>query len=305
MTMGDRKDTERRVIVRAHHTDLFSDIITREVYTRESRHILSLQDRNIRKLEDIEGLYDCVELTRLNLGANIISRVEGLAAFKSLESLSLGGNFIENMEWVPQLVELKHLRRVWLCSNRIRRFTNVHVFQALPALEILDLSYNLIERCPPEDEAAVLSLRERGVDVLLAGNLFTNRALGTIDREEEEKERDQFITDSAPHVRITEEEENERNQLITDFAPHVRFTEGEENERDHNLETSMLPGDIQQKLRDLSKDAFWEYFEKIMTILNSGEKGYEFWEHLDEHSNIWEYINEYLERMKNGGQDES
>ena len=89
------------------------------------------------------GLDPCVNLTTLHLNQNMLRSTLGLEALSRLDTLDLSENFLECLEGLAPLVSLRNLN---LRRNKLKRLDGfVAQLEALPSLQILDLSNNDVE----------------------------------------------------------------------------------------------------------------------------------------------------------------
>ena len=108
----------------------------------------ALQDLTVlrargREIENLEGLQHARNLTRLNLGSNLISDITPLAGLTNLSSLTLYDNRITN---INALSGLKQLQELHVQNNAI---TEIDPLSELVALEHLRLEGNLISDITP------------------------------------------------------------------------------------------------------------------------------------------------------------
>ena len=108
----------------------------------------ALQDLTVlrargQEIENVEGLQHARNLTRLNLGSNLISDITPLAGLTNLSSLTLYDNRITN---INALSGLKQLQELHVQNNAI---TEIDPLSELVALEHLRLEGNLISDITP------------------------------------------------------------------------------------------------------------------------------------------------------------
>ncbi len=110
-----------------------------ETYFMEHGLQLFLTNKNIKKIEEIEGLDELIQLETLHLSKNQISEISGLERLKNLKGLHLEENKITEIKGLESLLPLKYLH---LGNNEI---TKINGLDHLPKLRNLDLQYNNIE----------------------------------------------------------------------------------------------------------------------------------------------------------------
>ena len=95
------------------------------------------------KIRVIEHLDKCINLRELNLGYNMISRIQGLESLTKLTELNLAENNIHRIEGIEHLQLLEKLN---LSGNRITRISKV----SLPANRYaMDMTFNCVTHCRP------------------------------------------------------------------------------------------------------------------------------------------------------------
>ncbi|MEX2754377.1 MAG: hypothetical protein Q6365_003220 [Candidatus Sigynarchaeota archaeon] len=166
------------------------------IFTTEGRSHLDLSNKHIERMEDVYRLDECVELKTLILNENKIINVNIPSSLKAIEELYLNDNRIQDMAWVVNLNRFPRLRKVSLSGNRIYNFSNLNVFLGLHDLVELNLSYNFILYCSPDDEAILFTMRERGINVELEGNRFFSAQLGAFNQEERDIAREHALEES-------------------------------------------------------------------------------------------------------------
>ncbi|KAM3967197.1 ras suppressor protein 1 [Aphomia sociella] len=118
---------------------------------------IDLVDKGISNLEEIPGLFNLANITRLSLSHNKIQTVPAaLANLMNLEILNFANNQIEELP--VSLSSLPKLRILNVSLNRL--YGLPRGFGAFPVLEILDLTYNnLNEKTLPGNFCMMESLR--------------------------------------------------------------------------------------------------------------------------------------------------
>lgn len=100
---------------------------------------LDLCDKGIVTFEELPGLFNMKNITRLTLSHNKIRNVPGgLANLVNLEILNLFNNYLEELPM--SISSMPKLRILNLGMNRLNSLPRG--FGACPALEVLDLTYN-------------------------------------------------------------------------------------------------------------------------------------------------------------------
>ncbi|KAL1140877.1 hypothetical protein AAG570_000805 [Ranatra chinensis] len=100
---------------------------------------LDLSDKGVSTFEEIPGLFNMVNITRLTLSHNKIRHIPpGLANLVNLEILNLFNNHIEEIP--TSLSSMPKLRILNIGMNRLGSLPRG--FGAFPVLEVLDLTYN-------------------------------------------------------------------------------------------------------------------------------------------------------------------
>ncbi|MFX1443243.1 MAG: leucine-rich repeat domain-containing protein [Promethearchaeota archaeon] len=100
--------------------------------------VLNLQDLNINKISEIEGLQSLTDLKELNLTGNNISEINNLENLANLKKLNLSGNYITEIKGLDSLKQLNHL---YLQNNNIAEIKGLN---NLKNLHFLNLENNNI-----------------------------------------------------------------------------------------------------------------------------------------------------------------
>ncbi|KRT78254.1 hypothetical protein AMK59_8152, partial [Oryctes borbonicus] len=100
---------------------------------------LDLADKGISSFEEMPGLLNMLNITRLTLSHNKIKSIPpGLANLTNLEILNLANNHLEE---IP--VSLSSMPKLRILNLQINRLDGLpRGFGAFPVLEVLDLTYN-------------------------------------------------------------------------------------------------------------------------------------------------------------------
>jgi len=102
---------------------------------------LELQDKQIGRIEDLQGLFSMEHVTRLTLSHNkLTSLPAAIANLCNLEILNLFNNYLEELP--VAISTLQKLRILNVGMNRLD--TLPRGFGSFPALEVLDCTYNNI-----------------------------------------------------------------------------------------------------------------------------------------------------------------
>ncbi|KAF6206914.1 hypothetical protein GE061_018150 [Apolygus lucorum] len=103
---------------------------------------LDLAEKGIASFDEMPGLFNMMNITRLTLTHNKLKSVPpGLANLSNLEILNLFNNLLEELP--ISLSSLPKLRILNVGMNRL--FSLPRGFGAFPALEVLDLTYNNLD----------------------------------------------------------------------------------------------------------------------------------------------------------------
>lgn len=113
---------------------------------------LTINNENIEKMSDIEGLEDLSNITLLDLSNNEIQEIGDLSNLSKLNTLYLTNNKIkkiENLDKIPGLISLK------LSNNQI---SEIEGLESVPKLKYLELSHNKIKEIKGLDNNRDLEL---------------------------------------------------------------------------------------------------------------------------------------------------
>ncbi|KAI3660947.1 hypothetical protein MP638_004723 [Amoeboaphelidium occidentale] len=100
---------------------------------------LKVLELGANRLSRIEGLENLQELEELYLGKNKISKLEGLDSLKKLRVLSIQSNRLVKIEGLEELEELEEL---YMSHNGLERLENLHCRK----LKVLDVGNNKLKR---------------------------------------------------------------------------------------------------------------------------------------------------------------
>ena len=128
----------------------------------EIGRLVNLQKLGLRgnEISKIEGLDTLVNLQKLGLRGNKISKIEGLDTLVNLQELDLWGNNISKIEGLDALV---NLRELWLRGNKISKIEGL---DALVNLQKLDLYNNKISKIEGLDALVNLRKLELGRNII-------------------------------------------------------------------------------------------------------------------------------------------
>ncbi|KAJ3158642.1 hypothetical protein HDU86_002606 [Geranomyces michiganensis] len=145
------------------HVDLSRNRIQEISDMSKHRFLMKLcLDRNL--ISQISGLQQCRYLTHLSLANNTVDTIEGLDGLP-LKFLDLRRNHIKSLAGIETLQELEQLH---VGHNFI---TSLHNTSSLPALRLIDASYNNLTT--PSDTFSPLAPLTLLRDVDLSGNALT------------------------------------------------------------------------------------------------------------------------------------
>ena len=123
---------------------------------------LTLSNKKISEITQIQGLDQLQDLSELNLDNNQISEIKGLENLINLEILSLENNKITEIKGIEKLSKLESLN---LNSNRIKEIKDLNSLKNLKELLLWDNQITEIKNLQNLDNLKILGLSGNPVDV--------------------------------------------------------------------------------------------------------------------------------------------
>ncbi|MFX1501619.1 MAG: leucine-rich repeat domain-containing protein [Promethearchaeota archaeon] len=129
--------------------DICNNIILYNFYTKKCGYLVTIRDgkiisincesSNLKKVSDILGIKNLIDLEYLQLARNKLERIEGIQFLNKLKKLDVANNKLKEIENLDDLINLEELN---LSNNKIRKIDNL---DSLHHLKKLYLDNNLIE----------------------------------------------------------------------------------------------------------------------------------------------------------------
>lgn len=139
------------------HLDIHDNLLN-DLTSWASLSNLQYLDVSGNQLETLDGFSSLVHLRRLKANDNNITNIDGILDLDGLLELEVRDNDLTVVDF--EGAELTRLKRLDISHNQLTDARNLH---CLPALEELDLSYNVIESWLPEKSNALRGLKKLNI----------------------------------------------------------------------------------------------------------------------------------------------